>query len=275
MAYPVARKLTRMSGAFGPRKPIPLGGGKFSPSFHGGVDFTPLEKGSRIPAYSVGTGVVYGINLGGGAAGRNVMVRLDGDGSHWWYGHLSRVDVVKGQRVRDGQQLGLIGATGNTTGVHLHLERHWPRMDVETDPWPYIKDARDIDGNTSSWQTGNPPVAVGDSSTAIPAPGQTEASAAARIPKGDDDMFVCKQNDTGHIYTIGKQYIRHEENPRTAQYVANVLTVDDTIIPMGGEEFASILDAHGIPRAAPAKVIGGKLWSVATGVIDARNLDIK
>ena len=47
-------------------------------------------------------------------------------------------------------------------GVHLHLERHWPALNVETDPWPYIKDERDIDGLTSSWQTGNPDVDKGD-----------------------------------------------------------------------------------------------------------------
>lgn len=162
MAYPVQRRLTRVSGLYGPRKPIALGGGKFSPSFHGGVDFTPLNRGTRVPTYAVGRGVVTGINLGGGAAGWNVMIRLDGDGSYWWYGHLSRIDVAKGQRVVDGQQLGLIGATGNTTGVHLHLERHWPRIDAETDPWPHIKDERDVEGLTSSWQTGNPPVAIGD-----------------------------------------------------------------------------------------------------------------
>lgn len=144
-----------------------------SPPFHGGTDFTPLVKGNRIPAYAVGAGTIYGINLGTGAAGLNVMLRLDSDGSLWWYGHLSRIDVARGQRVRDGQQVGLIGATGNVTGVHLHLERHWPRIDAETDPWPYIKDARDVEGLTSSWQTGNPPVAAGDA-------GSTE----------EDDMFT-------------------------------------------------------------------------------------
>lgn len=160
--YPVARRLTRVSGMFGPREPIYLGGGVWSPAFHGGVDFTPLTQGARIPAYAVGAGVIYGVNLGSGAAGLNVMLRADADGALWWYGHLSRVDVAPGQRVRDGQQIGLIGATGNTSGVHLHLERHSPSIDRETDPWPHIRDARDVDGFTSSWQTGDPDVAVGD-----------------------------------------------------------------------------------------------------------------
>lgn len=147
MAYPVSRALTRMSGSFGPRKPIRLSNGQLSPAFHGGVDFTPLAAGSKLPTYAVGRGVVYGVGLGGKAAGLNVMLRLS-DGSLWWYCHLSRVDVAKGQAVADGQQIGHIGATGNTTGVHLHLERHYPRIDAETDPWPFIKDEPDPTGKT-------------------------------------------------------------------------------------------------------------------------------
>ena len=38
------------------------------------------------------------------------------------YAHMSRVDVTVGQRVDSGQQLGLVGETGNTTGPHLHFE---------------------------------------------------------------------------------------------------------------------------------------------------------
>lgn len=144
-----------MSGSFGPRKPIRLSNGELSPSFHGGVDFTPLAAGSKLPAYAVGRGVVYGVGLGGKAAGLNVMLRLS-DGSLWWYCHLSRVDVAKGQAVTDGEQIGHIGATGNTTGVHLHLERHYPRLDAETDPWPFIKDEPDPTGKTGDKNAAQP-----------------------------------------------------------------------------------------------------------------------
>lgn len=209
MAYPVARRLTRVSGHFGPREPIPLGDGRWSPAFHGGVDFTPNVKGSRIPAYAVGAGTVYGINLGSGAAGLNVMIRLDSDGSLWWYGHLSRVDVVKGQRVRDGQQVGLIGATGNTTGVHLHLERHWPRIDVETDPWPYIKDARDIDGNTSSWQTGNPPVATGDAGST---PTAEQIEEEELMGAKEDIIAAVQEHVTAELSTLTSR-MRREARP--------------------------------------------------------------
>ncbi len=38
------------------------------------------------------------------------------------YAHMDRVDVVPGQRVEAGDQLGIIGTTGFTTGPHVHFE---------------------------------------------------------------------------------------------------------------------------------------------------------
>ncbi|WP_404311288.1 M23 family metallopeptidase [Agrococcus terreus] len=111
----------------------------FNRLLHGGVDLTPKKSGTRLPCFAVGKGTVVGIGLGGWKAGKNVMLQLDGDGSRWWYAHLSRIDVEVGDRLIDGAPLGLIGSTGFSTGVHLHLERHWPDIDDETDPWPFIK----------------------------------------------------------------------------------------------------------------------------------------
>jgi len=40
------------------------------------------------------------------------------------YGHLSKISVKKGQAVEKGQVIGIMGSTGNSTGVHLHFEIH-------------------------------------------------------------------------------------------------------------------------------------------------------
>jgi murein DD-endopeptidase MepM/ murein hydrolase activator NlpD len=38
------------------------------------------------------------------------------------YGHLSKLEVEPGQEIRRGEELGLVGSTGRSTGPHLHYE---------------------------------------------------------------------------------------------------------------------------------------------------------
>src|SRR5699024_8726697 len=44
-----------------------------------------------------------------------------GDRMRIYYGHLASISVKAGQKVRAGQQIGVMGATGNVTGIHLHM----------------------------------------------------------------------------------------------------------------------------------------------------------
>jgi murein DD-endopeptidase MepM/ murein hydrolase activator NlpD len=50
------------------------------------------------------------------------LVTVDHGGVVTYYAHLSRITVRAGDVVRQGQQLGTVGSTGNATGPHLHFE---------------------------------------------------------------------------------------------------------------------------------------------------------
>ncbi|MGB3618048.1 MAG: peptidoglycan DD-metalloendopeptidase family protein [Catalinimonas sp.] len=84
---------------------------------HGGVDFA-APTGTKI--YATGDGVVKKARYNGGYG---KCVELDhGFGYKSLYGHMSKIMVKPGQRVKRGDVIGLVGSTGKSTGPHLHYE---------------------------------------------------------------------------------------------------------------------------------------------------------
>jgi murein DD-endopeptidase MepM/ murein hydrolase activator NlpD len=118
VVWPVLNPENRASG-FGPRE-APCSG---CSTYHDGVDFNP---GNGTPVMSIADGVVVLATENGGGLGVNVEVQHNIGGelitssyAHMQYGSLQ---VSEGQRVSAGQQIGLVGTTGQSTGPHLHLE---------------------------------------------------------------------------------------------------------------------------------------------------------
>ena len=84
---------------------------------HAGCDIG-ASYGSSIYAAAGGTVILAGWN---GGYGNCVMVN-HGNGYTTLYGHMSSIAVSNGQSVAQGQVLGYVGSTGNSTGPHLHFE---------------------------------------------------------------------------------------------------------------------------------------------------------
>ena len=86
--------------------------------FHSGMDFT-AALGTE--AYATGDGVVFDVESNEWGYG-NMVILDHGYGYKTRYAHLLKPAVRKGQKVKRGQLIGYIGATGKATGVHLHYE---------------------------------------------------------------------------------------------------------------------------------------------------------
>ena len=84
---------------------------------HTGVD---LDAVTGTPVRSVGPGTVT-FAAYDGSYGNKIVVEHD-DGTETWYCHLSQINVSVGAGVTHATVIGLVGATGNVTGDHLHLE---------------------------------------------------------------------------------------------------------------------------------------------------------
>lgn len=105
--------LIRVTSAFGMRH-HPIDGGL---RMHKGID---LAAAMGAPIHATADGVVREAEWAGGY-GRMVAITHPG-GSETRYGHMSRFNVVAGQKVRKGDVIGYVGSTGRSTGPHLHYE---------------------------------------------------------------------------------------------------------------------------------------------------------
>lgn len=102
-----------ITSPFGNRKDPFLG----KLALHPGVDFH-FSPGESIKATAPGKVV-----SAGWAGGYGNMVEIDhGDGISTRYGHMAEVTVQAGETVKAGEQVGLAGSTGRSTGTHLHYE---------------------------------------------------------------------------------------------------------------------------------------------------------
>ncbi|KGL46953.1 peptidase [Listeria sp. SHR_NRA_18] len=106
---------------------------------HKGQD---IAAGGSVPIYAAagGTVVFSGFGApGSGYGGYGYVVEIDhGNGYQTLYGHMraGSLQVVAGQSVSQGQGIGMMGSTGQSTGQHLHFEIH--KNGVPVDPSPYI-----------------------------------------------------------------------------------------------------------------------------------------
>lgn len=127
-AWPCDVDLAEVTSYFGPRD--------LTGSFHYGIDIASYG-GTNIPVYAAHDGTVikvyntsiesYKVNgewVFQGGYGTYVVLKTDDGQFTTYYAHMlyNSVLVSEGDTVVKGQQLGLMGTTGSSTGVHLHFE---------------------------------------------------------------------------------------------------------------------------------------------------------
>jgi murein DD-endopeptidase MepM/ murein hydrolase activator NlpD len=101
-------------------------------SYHSGTDFA-ADEGAPVIAAAAGR-----VAFAGFFAQRGNSIIIDhGAGVFTGYHHLSRIDVVEGQDVAQGQAIGAVGATGLATGPHLHWELMAGGINVDPVFWTY------------------------------------------------------------------------------------------------------------------------------------------
>ncbi|MBO4235248.1 MAG: M23 family metallopeptidase, partial [Firmicutes bacterium] len=128
LMYPLASE-GKVTSGFGYRDSSDTNG--VGSSDHKGIDIA-AEEGTEIIA-SEGGNVISAEYVSGYG---NLVVISHEDGLETRYGHMSEINVEIGQSVVRGQQIGLVGSTGDSSGPHLHFEVLVNGIAV--DPEPYL-----------------------------------------------------------------------------------------------------------------------------------------
>lgn len=111
MGYP---RISSFTSFFGYRSD-PFDDGRAE--FHPGIDFKG-KKGDAVKCTASGKVIFAGWSNGYGKCIRIAHI----NSFETVYGHLSRIKVKVGQQVNVGDEIGLVGSTGHSTGAHLHYE---------------------------------------------------------------------------------------------------------------------------------------------------------
>lgn len=89
--------------------------------FHYGMDFTS-DIGTEV--FATGDGVIKQVKSTPERDFGKWIVIDHGYGYETLYGHLSAFKVKRGQKIKRGELIGLVGNTGTSSGPHLHYEVH-------------------------------------------------------------------------------------------------------------------------------------------------------
>lgn len=114
----------RLSGYFGAQRVYRGQPG----SYHNGTD---IAAGTGTPFYAPADGVVILAAAAPFTLEGNLLMVSHGMGLSSAFLHASRIDVRVGDVVRQGQQLGLVGATGRVSGPHMHWGMRWGSAKID------------------------------------------------------------------------------------------------------------------------------------------------
>nr|WP_198428105.1 M23 family metallopeptidase [Nocardia bovistercoris] len=248
------------AGAGPLRRTLPLATGTFSISDtfgsrggeHKGVDMAAPDG---TPMFSVSDGRVVAAGPASGFGNWIVVDSVDTNGRSYSavYGHMwdSGVLVRVGDTVRAGQQIGLVGSAGQSSGPHLHFEivpggRFTGGRQI--DPMPWLDGAPTPDLGGAQWYSTDPRCNLGfGSAGGALAPGKVPAELEVWYRRAGS---ICPQITSSVLAAQGRQesgFRRGATSPAGAQGLAQFLPgTAASINPDDGRPYVIDADGNGV-----------------------------
>lgn len=204
--------IPRVSSEFNPARRNPVTG-VVQP--HNGIDLIGFDA---IISPVTGVVTVAGYN---GAAGIEVRIREDGTNDTIRLLHNRAVNVRVGQRVSQGQTVAWMGSTGQSTGPHCHEEtRPGGGNPINPRDWYARRNSSTAGGGSKPFE-----------------------------PLKDETMTVAILLNNAHFFTVGEEFLSHNENQAQADITRQVNSIQDELHRLDTTSFFNYLDGMGIPRS--------------------------
>ncbi|WP_435795264.1 peptidoglycan DD-metalloendopeptidase family protein [Nocardia aurea] len=242
------------------RRVLPLATGTFTVSDvfgsrggdHKGIDMAAVDG---TPIFSVSDGRVVAAGPASGFGNWIVVDSIDTNGRGYSavYGHMwdAGVMVRVGETVRAGQQIGLVGSAGESSGPHLHFEivpggRFTGGRQI--DPVPWLDGAPTPDLGGAQWYSTDPRCSLGFGSAG-------GALAAGKVPEELEIWYrragsICPQITSSLLAAQGRQesgFRRGATSPAGAQGLAQFLPgTAASINPDDGKPYVIDADGNGV-----------------------------
>lgn len=145
MIYPIKAKKLKVTSQYGKRT-YKYQGKKIT-GFHHGIDLNAKPYNGDAEIIAVEDGTVTKVSKIGKQYETPCYVRIKHEnGLYTLYYHLksNTINVNKGDKVKCGEILGIIGKTGKATGVHLHFQIDKGTDETSIDPNPYLFDGKEL-----------------------------------------------------------------------------------------------------------------------------------
>lgn len=188
---------------------------------HNGIDL--VNKNSDAKVYSSAEGTV--IFAGWENSYGNYVCVQHADGKSTGYAHLKSIAVANGNKVTQGQTLGVMGTTGDSTGVHLHFQFFkggmWPKKDDFYNPREFVN----FSGNKNDETKPKP---EGDGSE-----GGTDDNPKVKFEASTINMFKVSKFISPQERT---NFLEHDDARSKYQFLRQAFTT------MVGREYPAIVE---------------------------------
>lgn len=145
MNYPIKANNIKCTSRYGNRQYNYKG--KLIKDFHRGIDLVPSPSNSNAEIVAFADGEVVSVRKTGSQYGVGCYVRIKhSNGYQTLYYHLKSKSIVVnvGDKVKKNQKLGIIGTTGQSTGIHLHFQIDKGSSATSIDPYDYVFGNKDF-----------------------------------------------------------------------------------------------------------------------------------